>query len=59
MEEAKNGFYGEKLHEIERVVNALNRESFDITLSTDKLYYQKFINMNEFINIIPFVKGDK
>ena len=54
-----NGFYGEKLHEIERVVNALNRESFDITLSTDKLYYQKFINMNEFINIIPFVKGDK
>ena len=56
---AKNGFYGEKLHEVENIVNALNHESFYITLYTDKLYYQKFINMNKFISIMPFVKGNK
>ena len=50
------GFEGEQLGEIERVVNEMNRDSFEITLSTGKLYYQKFLNMNEFFNIMPFIR---
>ena len=52
----RDGFGREQIEAIERVVNNLNRESFELTLSTEKLYYQKFINMNEFVNIMSFVK---
>lgn len=48
------GFEGEKLRRIEQMVNELNRETFDITLSTDRLYYQKFTSMNEYFNIMNF-----
>lgn len=52
----RNGFEGMQLQDIERVINELNRETFEITLSTDRLYYQKFVNMNEFVNIMPFIR---
>ena len=52
----RKGFEGKELWQIEKVVNKMNQASFSMTISTDKLYYQKFVNMNEFMNIIPFVK---
>lgn len=52
----QNGFAGAKLQEIERVVNDLNNNNFEIILSTDRLYYQRFINMNTFFNIMRFAK---
>ena len=50
----RNVLDGEKMRGIEQVVNTLNRESLNITLSTVRLYYQKFIDMNTFFNIMSF-----
>jgi len=52
----RNGFEGELLTEIERIVNKMNDVSHEIVLSTSRLYYQKFVNMNTFFNVIPFIK---
>jgi len=52
----RNGFAGERIESIEKVVNELNCSNFEITLSMDRLYYQKFLNMNEFFNIMSFTK---
>jgi len=52
----RQGFEGKDLWRIERVVNEINRESFSMTISTDRLYYQKFVNMNDFVNVMPFVR---
>lgn len=37
-------------------VYELNRKSFDITLYTNKLYYQKFVNMNHYVSVFNFTK---
>jgi len=50
------GFEGEKLRAIERTVNEMNGRNHEIVLSTSRLYYQKFVSMNEFFNIMPFTK---
>lgn len=52
----RNGIEGVQLQRLERTINELNREKFDIVLSTDKLYYQKFINMNGYYNIMRMVR---
>ena len=52
----REGFGGEELRKIEHVINYLNRASFEIPLSTKRLFYQKFISMNDYFNILPFVK---
>jgi len=52
----RNGFEGKQLEEIERVVNEMNCKRHEITLFPSRLYYQKFVNMNEFFSIIPFYK---
>ena len=45
------GFSENSKRKLETVVNSLNKESFLIELNTDNLYYQKFTNMNNYINI--------
>lgn len=45
-----------ELREIESCVNSLNSLHFDIPLSMRQLYYQKFVNMNKYFNIMPFVR---
>lgn len=50
------GFEGEKRRAIERTVNEMNGRNHEIVLSTDRLYYQKFTNMNEFVSVMPFTK---
>lgn len=52
----REGFDGEALHKIEHVINYLNRATFEIPLSTKRLVYQKFVSMNDYFNILPFVK---
>lgn len=52
----RDGFEGKQLEILQNTVNELNCESFDITLSTDRLYYQKFISMNDYFNVMRFVK---
>lgn len=50
-----NNLAHSELTEIERVVNDLNTMHFDITISTSRLYYQRFVSMDKFFNIMPFV----
>lgn len=50
------GFEDERLKVLQNLVNELNGENFEITLSTDRLYYQKFTSMNEYFHIMPFVR---
>ena len=52
----RNGFEGEELRAIERTVNEMNGRNHEIVLSTSRLYYQKFVSMNEFVSVMPFVK---
>lgn len=39
-----------------RAVNIFNKEPFEFTVSTDKLYYQKFTDMNTYVNIFPLIR---
>lgn len=50
-------FGGETLKRVECIVNSLNKAKYTIELSTERLFYQKFISMNEYFNILPFVKN--
>lgn len=47
-------FTGDSLYTLQNAVNALNHQQFDISLSTDNLFYQKFISMNDYFNIMSF-----
>lgn len=49
-----HGFEGEPLRVLQNTVNELNKQRFDIELSTDMLFYQKFISMNDYFNIMSF-----
>ena len=46
-----NGFDIGSVNKLKEVVNVLNKQSFEITLNTEKLVYQKFISMNDYISI--------
>jgi len=52
----RQSFDGKLLQEVERVINSLNGETVEISLSTERLFYQKFVSMNDYFNILPFVK---
>lgn len=52
----QDAFGGETLKKIECMVNYLNKATYTVELSTDRLFYQKFISMNDYFNILPFVK---
>lgn len=51
-----NGFSAESVQKLKATVKELNQEfnCFETVLSTQRLYYQKFISMKEYINIFPF-----
>lgn len=53
---SREGISGEDIKKLEDLINELNKESFEISLSTDMLFYQKFVSMNEYFNIMGFVK---
>ncbi len=46
-----NGFDEESAESLRTKVSKLNKNSFDITLKTNKLYYQKFVSMNEYLSV--------
>lgn len=50
-----DGFDAGSVQNLREVVNKLNQESFDITLNTEKLKYQKFTSMNDYISIFNLI----
>ena len=46
-----NGFDAGTVQKLKEVVRLLNKESFEITLNTNKLVYQKFTSMNDYVSI--------
>lgn len=52
----REGFLGQQIERIQDVVNGMNTQEFEIVLSTDMLFYQKFTSMNEYYNIMCFVR---
>lgn len=51
-----HGFDTNSARKLENIVRELNAEDMEITLDIHDLYYQKFISMNEYINIINLGK---
>ena len=47
-----NGFSVESKNKLEEVVSNLNDDNFEITLCTEKLFYQRFYSMNDYHNIL-------
>lgn len=47
-----NGFDTKSARILESTVNELNKNQFELELNINKLYYQKFTNMNNYIDII-------
>lgn len=50
------GFGEESSKKLCEAVNELNKESFDITVSSDTLYYEKFTDMNSYHRIFSFTE---
>ena len=48
-----NGFDKRSAGILEDAVCQLNQNEFEIDLTVDRLYYQKFRSMNDYINVIP------
>lgn len=46
-----NGFSAEAKRRLENIVNILNKSKLTIEIDTDRLFYQKFTDMNTYINI--------
>lgn len=51
-----NGFDESLAQRLTDCVNSLNKHSVDITLTTDKLVYQRFSSMNSYMNFLRFVE---
>ena len=47
-----NGFDVSSVEKLENLVKKLNEEEFEITISTEKLFYQIFTSMDEYTNIL-------
>ncbi|MBR4110763.1 MAG: ligT like phosphoesterase [Clostridia bacterium] len=52
----REGFGIEEIRRIEHLLTYLNKVCFEVPLSTESLVYQKFISMNDYFNVLPFVK---
>lgn len=50
-----NGFDEKSADKLKSAVFELNKNHFSIPLQTNRLYYQKFISMNDYISVIKFV----
>ena len=51
-----NGFDEELAKELVECVNSLNRKSIEMTLTTDRLVYQRFSSMNQYETFLTFIK---
>lgn len=51
-----NGFSEQSARKLELAVNEINKNKFQIELNPKKLIYQKFTNMNDYINIFNLIK---
>lgn len=49
-----NGFEEKSADKLKTNVLELNKNHFDITLRTSRLYYQKFVSMNDYISVFKF-----
>lgn len=49
-----NGFDEKSADMLKAAVLELNKNHFDITLRTNRLYYQKFVSMNDYIPVFKF-----
>ncbi len=49
------GFTAKSARKLEEVVKELNRKTIEIELDTRELFYQKFVSMNDYINIVNLV----
>ncbi len=47
------GFSADKAERLCRIVNRLNKTKLEIEVSTDKLFYEKFTDMNNYYKIFP------
>lgn len=47
-----NGFDADSARKLEKVIRELNQNEFEIVLDMKNLYYQKFISMNQYANVI-------
>ena len=54
-----DGFDLKSAHILEDTVYRLNGRAMEMELEINNLYYQKFKNMNDYINIINLVTGNK
>ena len=50
-----NGFDEGSVKKLKKIVEKMNESGFDVTLHTDRLYYQHFYSMNDYRNIVPLV----
>lgn len=50
-----NGFDVGSVQRLKELVRQLNKESFEITLNTENLVYQKFTNMTDYVNIFNLI----
>lgn len=50
-----NGFDVASVQRLKELVRQLNKESFEITLNTENLVYQKFTNMTDYVNIFNLI----
>lgn len=55
----RNGFGLPSARKLENAVNQLNQSEMEIELNIDRLYYQKFKSMNDYIDIINLGTGMK
>lgn len=52
-----NGFSVESARKLENIVQELNAKVMEIELDTKELFYQKFVSMNEYINIFNLARN--
>ena len=55
------GFNVQSAKKLESLVSEINQTSLDMEIELDvqNLFYQKFVNMNKYINVINFGKSSK
>lgn len=51
----RNGFSEKSAKNLESVVNQLNKNTFELSITTEKLVYQNFTNMNTYNNVFTFL----
>lgn len=52
----RNGFDSDAKRNLERIVNEINKNKMIIELNTERLLYQKFLSMNEYISVFNLQK---